>query len=356
MVRRARRVRLARANCVSLVVHALVLALTLPWVFDRPELLLPTPEEPVRVVHVVRIDVERWEDHERLAGRAGGETASVDFEAISAVHDADLLAASDPATSVGASELDADVTAQDPDLGSSEYDPLRAEALWTEARARASREAPAGNRTVAEAMSAQQASEPGEVLLARADVAPFRGSEWVSEMRFDPSEPLVVITHVGAMSPGPDERRERTRLIVPGFDTFQADEVPVASGELVPERPAGREAYGPDTNSEGRLPVLYAYLSLVRQDMEPHWRPGELVGRMGGTPAGKRLESHIFLRLDAVGRVRSVRVERSSGSADLDRYALDSVRQSAPFVPPPRRLLDAEGLFGFSFGMRANAR
>jgi len=112
----------------------------------------------------------------------------------------------------------------------------------------------------------------------------------------------------------------------------------------------------PRTLTDTQRNLLYAYLMRVREQVASGWEPHAIMQEaLDRDPAlGRRdhLELWIYLRLGAEGRIEDLRLLRSSGVLALDRHALASVRQVAPFLPPPARLLDeAQGL-GFNYGTR----
>ena len=64
--------------------------------------------------------------------------------------------------------------------------------------------------------------------------------------------------------------------------------------------------------------------------------------------------AQIAFSIDRKGRVMSSRVVTSSGSAALDREAIEMIRRSQPFPPPPAALPGAE--VGLTVPVRFNMR
>jgi len=59
--------------------------------------------------------------------------------------------------------------------------------------------------------------------------------------------------------------------------------------------------------------------------------------------------------LDAAGAISAMKVSRPSGLAFLDDEAMAAVRRAAPFDPPPRALLRADGTVLFPAGFYVEA-
>lgn len=73
-----------------------------------------------------------------------------------------------------------------------------------------------------------------------------------------------------------------------------------------------------------------------------------VIKRIRATPqhgAGGRGKALVGFEIGASGTLASVRILRSSGSAALDKAALDHIRRAAPFPPPPA----APARFSFEF-------
>jgi TonB family protein len=92
-----------------------------------------------------------------------------------------------------------------------------------------------------------------------------------------------------------------------------------------------------------------------KQDVGDHWSPGVLTQLEARDPYGTtygRSDRVTGLRivLDATGAVKEIEVVSPSGLEFLDRIAVKSVRDAAPFYNVPAGLLDAEGELSFEFG------
>jgi len=76
---------------------------------------------------------------------------------------------------------------------------------------------------------------------------------------------------------------------------------------------------------------------------------GMIVPRLHAPVDAGALEGIIIFNVDGKGRLTQRRVFRESGSRELDKAALEAVRQAAPFPPPPQ----ARGVeLRFSYGAR----
>lgn len=71
--------------------------------------------------------------------------------------------------------------------------------------------------------------------------------------------------------------------------------------------------------------------------------------RAGREPPGTVV---VHVEVGADGLVRQAQIERGSGSATLDRRALDAVRAVSPFTAPPAELLTEAGVTNLSFPLR----
>lgn len=74
-----------------------------------------------------------------------------------------------------------------------------------------------------------------------------------------------------------------------------------------------------------------AYVNRVRERIQVATEAALGRARPRAGPAGLRLQ----IEVDAEGRLAASRIVESSGSAELDRLALDIVRSAAPFEPFP---------------------
>jgi TonB family protein len=79
---------------------------------------------------------------------------------------------------------------------------------------------------------------------------------------------------------------------------------------------------------------LLAYADIVRQTVQNRMDAEYAKTHVPGQ--GKSLKLRIGLNAD--GELASVEVERTSGSAAVDEFAMRVVRESAPFGPPPVQL------------------
>lgn len=92
-----------------------------------------------------------------------------------------------------------------------------------------------------------------------------------------------------------------------------------------------------------------------KQDVSDHWMPAvryDLTSRdpRGSTFGTRAWMTGLHIVLDRGGAVKDIRVVAPSGLDFLDRVAMKSVRDAAPFYNVPPALLDAKGELAFDFG------
>jgi hypothetical protein len=92
-----------------------------------------------------------------------------------------------------------------------------------------------------------------------------------------------------------------------------------------------------------------------KQDVSGHWFPAVRYDLTSRDPAGTIFGQRGWLTelrivLDGSGAVKEVRVTGPSGLDFLDRVAVKSVRDAAPFYNVPPSLLDTKGELAFEFG------
>ena len=99
-----------------------------------------------------------------------------------------------------------------------------------------------------------------------------------------------------------------------------------------------------DTNSKLSFALQDEYLLRIKREVERNWQ-----GRSGG--GAKEGTTVLLVVLDAEGLLRSLDLHRSSGIVLRDVEAMEAVKRSLPFKPPPAHLLNKKGrlLIRFSF-------
>ena len=92
-----------------------------------------------------------------------------------------------------------------------------------------------------------------------------------------------------------------------------------------------------------------------KQDVSEHWVPAVRYDLTSRDPRGSTFGSrgwmtglHIVLGRD--GALKDIKVIAPSGLEFLDRVAMKSVKDAAPFYNVPQGLLDAKGELAFDFG------
>jgi periplasmic protein TonB len=129
--------------------------------------------------------------------------------------------------------------------------------------------------------------------------------------------------------------KPQQQLEVPQVDQMPAPETtaPPPMPEVAPAEVAAAQVQGPP--------------SVERSNAIPTWRSSvaALLERNKRYPAGAKNDrgiAQVAFSLDRKGRVTSSRVLASSGSAALDRAALDMIQRAQPFPPPPPALSGLE--------------
>ena len=96
-----------------------------------------------------------------------------------------------------------------------------------------------------------------------------------------------------------------------------------------------------------------SYFNRIKQAVATQWHPDSSLSLRD--PTGQRFAykdriTVLVVTLDAVGSLKDVQVQRSSGVDFLDLTAMDAFRKAQPFANPPRGLANDRGEIGFNFG------
>ncbi len=126
----------------------------------------------------------------------------------------------------------------------------------------------------------------------------------------------------------------------------QKVEIPQESQLPAPETTAPPEMPQLQTADVAAAPIQGAP-TIDHSNAIPTWHStvSALLERNKRFPADGRNDrgiAHVAFSIDRKGRVMSSRVATTSGSAALDREALEMIRRSQPFPPPPAALPGAE--------------
>lgn len=215
--------------------------------------------------------------------------------------------------------------------------------------------------------SDDNASEPTAALVV--DLAPFPTAppESVTEL---PPGPAQVEADASPQTPVKEvkEEVEERPETVPSQTEVQPELAPAVNPEVAldttppkPEQkvevPQENQLPAPETTAPPPIPevapaeVAAAPVqgppSVDRSSAIPTWRSSvvALLERNKRYPADARNDrgiAQIAFSLDRKGRVMSSRIVTTSGSTALDREALDMIKRSQPFPPPPAALAGAE--------------
>jgi TonB family protein len=112
---------------------------------------------------------------------------------------------------------------------------------------------------------------------------------------------------------------------------------------------------GDVTSLNTRAYRFATFWNRFKQDVADHWYPGVRYAMEARDPSGTtfgRSDRVTGLRivLDRSGAVKEIEVVSPSGLDFLDRVAVKSIRDAAPFYNIPPGLMDADGQLSFEFG------
>lgn len=96
-----------------------------------------------------------------------------------------------------------------------------------------------------------------------------------------------------------------------------------------------------------------SFFNRIRDRVAEHWEPNEVMARVDadGRLYGRRTRKTLLhVKLTPTGAIQKIDVMGPSGVRELDKEAIRSFHQAAPFVNPPREMVDAStGLIEFDF-------
>ncbi len=159
-----------------------------------------------------------------------------------------------------------------------------------------------------------------------------------------------------AAPPVPVQERQADKPVQQHLQTSRAAPVPPPPLPIPSSDPAPSPAAHPAAASDDPAPPSPAAAPpsltappapLAASDARRSWQ-GEILARLARFrryPAGARARraqgvAYIRFRMDRGGHVRTVALDRSSGAADLDRAAMDTVRRADPLPRIPDDLPD----------------
>lgn len=96
-----------------------------------------------------------------------------------------------------------------------------------------------------------------------------------------------------------------------------------------------------------------SFFNRVRDRVAEHWDPNGVMARVdadGRTYGRRTRKTLLHVKLTASGAIQKIDIVADSGVRELDKEAIRSFHQAAPFVNPPREMVDATtGLIEFDF-------
>jgi periplasmic protein TonB len=214
--------------------------------------------------------------------------------------------------------------------------------------------------------SDDDASEPTAAMVV--DLAPFPTAppESVTDL---PPGPAQVEAEASPQTPVTEEKEQvEERLETAQSQEVQPELAPAVNPEVVldtlPPKPEQKveiqqenQMPAPETTAPPEMPAVEAAEvaaaqlqgppTVDRSNAIPTWRStvAALLERNKRYPADARNDrgiAQISFSIDRKGRVMSSRIVTTSGSPALDREALEMIRRSQPFPPPPAALQGTE--------------
>jgi TonB C terminal len=96
-----------------------------------------------------------------------------------------------------------------------------------------------------------------------------------------------------------------------------------------------------------------SFFNRMRDQVAQHWDPNGVMARVdadGRTYGRSTRTTLLHVKLTPKGAIQKINVTRESGVTELDKEAIRSFHQAAPFVNPPPEMVDASsGLIEFDF-------
>lgn len=96
-----------------------------------------------------------------------------------------------------------------------------------------------------------------------------------------------------------------------------------------------------------------SFFNRVRDQVAQHWDPNGVMARVdadGRTYGRRTRKTLLHVKLDPKGAIQKINVMKDCGVLELDKEAIRSFHQAAPFVNPPPEMVDAStGLIEFDF-------
>jgi TonB family protein len=200
-------------------------------------------------------------------------------------------------------------------------------------------------QTPAPPTKAEKSAKRPEAVISTNQSTRFKSLDAPSPSKQSPSEkesltqPKYIVTapdnsmlHAPAKTTSPYAVQKRTATVAATQDDDQPlmEEVdPPELVELVNNdgdqslnvfQPGGHSSGGTGSKSE-----LAAYLKELNRRIKTHWSP----------PRGQSRRAEVIFRIQKVGTLASVKVLRSSGDAESDEAAIESIAKSAPFKQLP---------------------
>ena len=88
-----------------------------------------------------------------------------------------------------------------------------------------------------------------------------------------------------------------------------------------------------------------AYLAILKRRVKQRWNVSHVTGVRDATTV-------VWFLVDSDGSLKSLELARPSGRTLLDKKAMDAIRGSFPLTPPPKELLDENGVIPIQFTFR----
>ena len=107
-----------------------------------------------------------------------------------------------------------------------------------------------------------------------------------------------------------------------------------------------RSRFEQDGMGRNAAQVQYnAYLAILKRRVKQRWNVSHVTGVRDATTV-------VWFLVDSDGSLKSLELARPSGKTLLDKKAMDAIRGSFPLTPPPKELLDENGVIPIQFTFR----
>jgi TonB family protein len=96
--------------------------------------------------------------------------------------------------------------------------------------------------------------------------------------------------------------------------------------------------------------IYYTYYARMRQQLNQHWTPKiketikQIYARGRQIASNQDKITRCIVYLDAAGKLIKIQIIGDSGVREIDEAATEALRAAAPFINPPRGMIDEDGI------------